>query len=480
VKLKDLIKNIEILGIKGDLETEVCGLSYHSNDVTPGGMFFVLRGERTHGRYYVEEAISNGARVILFDEPLCSYPEGITLIQVPSVREAMGEIAAKFYGQPVKQMTLIGITGTNGKTTTSHLIASILNKVGFKVGIIGTIGYSYCGSNVPAKMTTPESVELQRLLRDMLNCGVTHVVMEVSSHALAYKRVLGCSFKISVFTNLSRDHLDFHKDMEAYFFCKKMLFTHYLDGLGVINKDDDYGKSLLDLDIDYYTYGLNSASITAEVIKMGLDGTKAEIDTPRGKFNINTQLLGLPNVFNIMAATGAALGLGIDIVDIKAGIEGISYVPGRFQRISKNGIEVIVDYAHTPDALRYLLSTLKGFCSGRLITVFGCGGDRDRGKRRLMGEIAGRLSDLVVVTDDNPRNEPPEQIVKEIEIGLTHCKAHYLIIHDRRRAINFAINKAKRGDIIIVAGKGHETCQVFGEKVYPFSDIEEVKRALNA
>lgn len=490
MKLKDLINNIEVLEIRGDLETEVCGIASHSSYVSPGGIFFVLKGQKTHGRYYLADAINNGAGVIIFDEPFYDYPEGITLIQVQSVREAMGKIAAKFYGYPAKYMTLVGITGTNGKTTTSHLIASILNKAGFKVGIIGTIGYTYCDKSISAPMTTPESIELQKLLTEMLDAGITHVVMEVSSHALAYERVAGCGFKIALFTNLSRDHLDFHKDMKAYFYCKKRLFTDYLNGIGIVNKEDNYGKKLLNLNIPFITYGLNGADITAKVTKMDLDGTQAEIRTPKGAFNISTPLLGMPNVANIMAATGAALGLGTELIDIKAGIEAVSHVPGRLQRIEKNGISVIVDYAHTPDALRCALSTLRKSCSSpvkslfnrasRLITVFGCGGDRDRGKRKIMGEIAGKLSDLVIITNDNPRTESPEQIVKEIEIGLRHCKSPYFIIYDRKMAIRSAIRKARRGDIVLIAGKGHETYQILGERAFPFSDIEEVKEALDA
>lgn len=480
MKLKNLINNIEIIGIKGDLEKEVYGAASHSSRVSPGGIFFVLKGQKTHGRYYLEEAINNGARVIISDEPLYDCPEEVTFIQVPSVREAMGKMASKFYGYPAKYMTLVGITGTNGKTTTSYLIASILNKAGFKVGIIGTIGYTYCGKNISAPMTTPESVELQRLLKEMLDAGITHVVMEVSSHALAYKRIAGCGFKIGLFTNLSRDHLDFHKDMKTYFYSKKKLFTDYLDGIGIINKEDSYGKKLLNLDIPFITYGLNCADITAKVIKMDLDSTEAEIGTPKGAFNINTLLLGMPNLANIMAATGAALCLGIDLIDIKAGIEAVSFVPGRLQRIEKNGISVIVDYAHTPDALRCVLSTLRKFCSSRLITVFGCGGDRDRGKRKIMGEIAGKLSDLVIITNDNPRTEPPEQITREIEMGLKRCKGPYFIIYDRKMAIFSAIKKARKGDIVLIAGKGHEAYQILGEKICPFSDIEEVKKALDA
>ncbi len=480
MKLKNLINNTEILEIRGNLETEICGIASHSNYVSPGGIFFVLKGQKTHGRYYLAEAINNGAKVIIFDEPLPDCPEGVTLIQVQSVREAMGKIAARFYDYPAKYMTLIGITGTNGKTTTSHLIASILHKAGLKVGVIGTIGYSYYDRNISASMTTPENIDLQKLLKEMLDAGITHVVMEVSSHALAYERIAGCDFKIGVFTNLSQDHLDFHKDMEAYFYCKKRLFTHHLDGPGIINKEDNYGKKLLNLDIPFITYGLNCADIAAKVIKMDLDGTEAKIETPKGAFNINTSLLGMPNLYNIMSAAGAALGLDIELIDIKAGIEAVSYVPGRLQRISKNGIEVIVDYAHTPDALRCVLSNLRKFCSSRLITVFGCGGDRDRGKRKIMGEIAGKLSDLIIITNDNPRTESPEQIVKEIEMGLRHCKRPYFIIYDRKRAIRSTIKKARRGDIVLIAGKGHETYQIVGERVYPLSDIEEVENILDA
>ncbi len=481
MQLGSLLQNIEISRISGRIDIEVADITAHSKEVKPDSIFVALRGHRTNGALYIEEAVKNGAVCVIAEEEV-SVPESITVVRVKDARKAMAQIAAKFYGNPSKSLNLIGITGTNGKTTTSYLVASCLKKQGAKVGIVGTIGYRLEDQLIPAPLTTPDCLTLQRLFKQMKENGIKDVVMEVSSHSLVCQRVAGCEFKIAVFTNLSQDHLDFHKDMETYYEAKKVLFKHHLDpeGKAIINLDDRWGKRLLN-ELNgqrVITYGMSSeADVFVEGYCLSLEGIEAKIITPLGKLEISSELIGRPNLYNILAAAAAAIGLGIPLNQIKLGLEDVKGVPGRLERI-EGKVDVIIDYAHTPDALNQVLRTLRPLCKGNLITVFGCGGDRDKGKRPIMGQIASELSDFVIVTNDNPRTEPSRQIIQDIEMGIKKDKP-YCIVPDRRQAILWAIKHAQRGDIVLIAGKGHEDYQIIGDKKYHFSDKEEVLKVLS-
>lgn len=481
MQLRKILKDIQPLNITGDVEKEINNIVFNSKLASPNSLFVALKGTQHDGISYVSEAISKGAVAILAQEYPVPRHNGITYIQASDVRKTAALLAAAFYQHPAKKLNLMGITGTNGKTTTSYLIASILKEAGRKTGIIGTINYQYGNKTISAFLTTPESLDIQRLFKEMVTEGVSHVVMEVSSHALFYKRVAGCQFQLAIFTNLSQDHLDFHKDMEAYFACKKQLFTHYLGSKGkaIINLDDPYGKRILEeIKCPCITYGLSSkADIWTENFQISINKTTAYIHTPIESFSICSPLIGKPNLYNILAAAAAGIAMDLPINIIKTGIEKVSSICGRLERFSQNGIEVLVDYAHTPDALEQVLKTLRPLCQGRLITVFGCGGNRDKGKRPLMGKIASELSDMVIITDDNPRNEPSRQIIQDIEMGIKK-NALYYIIPKRPQAIAMAINTANRGDVVVIAGKGHEDYQIVGNKKYPLSDREEVKKAL--
>ncbi|MCD6319701.1 MAG: UDP-N-acetylmuramoyl-L-alanyl-D-glutamate--2,6-diaminopimelate ligase [Candidatus Desulfofervidaceae bacterium] len=483
MRLRELLKNILIVDTQGNLEIDVKHITAHSKQVSPGSLFIALKGLHNNGQAYIGEAIIKGAAAILTEEIPLDSKNGVTYIKVGNAREAAAKVAAAFYQHPAEKLTLIGITGTNGKTTTSFLIASILEQAQRRPGIIGTIKYQYAGKTIPASLTTPDSLELQKLFHEMLTNDITDVVMEVSSHSLFYKRVEGCKFKLAIFTNLSRDHLDFHENMEAYFNCKKELFTYYLapEGVAVINADDTWGQRLLKAvahHSPYITYGLSTQTqVRAQEVNFSLDGTKAIIQTPEGNFSLVSSLIGQPNLYNLLAATAAAIALGIPLSVIKSGLEKIGRVKGRMERFSGKGIEVIIDYAHTPDALKQALTTLRPFCQGKLITVFGCGGNRDRGKRPIMGEIASELADMIIITNDNPRNESSRQIIQDIEMGIKK-EIPYCIIPDRQQAIAWAIKYAKKGDVVLIAGKGHENYQIVGDKKYHLDDREEVIKNL--
>jgi UDP-N-acetylmuramoyl-L-alanyl-D-glutamate--2,6-diaminopimelate ligase len=481
MKLTVLLKEIDVLSIHGDASIDIKDITVNSKTVCPGSLFIALKGIHTDGSLYINEAIQRGA-VAVVTEKLPSVKENqATFVLVKDARETLAKLAAAFYGYPAKSLNLIGITGTNGKTTVSYLMASILKQAGREPGIIGTIRYQYGEKNIPASLTTPDSCELQRLLREMKDHKVTDVVMEVSSHALVYKRVYGCAFNAAIFTNLSRDHLDFHGSMENYFEAKKQLFVNYLSskGVAIINWDDDWGKKLITSPLPrFITYGLSSqADIFPKYVHLSLDGIETVVNTPAGRLQVKSSLIGKPNLYNLLAAIAAGVALEIPLAVIKTALEAVAPICGRLERLKGNGIDVIIDYAHTPDALKQVLKTLRPFCQGRLITVFGCGGDRDKGKRPLMGKIASELSDLVIITNDNPRSEPSRQIIQDIEMGINKDKA-YCIVPDRRQAIAWAIKHAQKGDMIVIAGKGHEDYQIIGNKRYHFSDREEVLKVI--
>ena len=499
IQLGCLIEGLEVSHISGPLSGDVLGIAYHSKQVRPNYLFVAIRGFNHNGHYFIPEAISRGAKVIVAEDiPQNSNVE--TLIQVPDSRKALARISAKFFGNSSLQLKVIGITGTNGKTTTSYLLESIFRHAGYNPGVIGTINYRFGNQLMCSSNTTPESLEMQKLLAQMVEEKVSHVVIEVSSHALDQNRVEGIHFDVGVFTNLTSEHLDYHGTINNYIQSKAKLFSCFLEKsnvsgvkIAVLNQDDpraNYIQSLTTAQIIWYGMGKN-ADITIEDAKVSPEGIYGVLKTPRGDIPFRIPLLGRFNLYNIMAAGGAAFVLNTPLEGIRGGLDCFTSVPGRMEKVGK-GIDftVLVDYAHTPDALEQALSTLKEFAPNRIITVFGCGGDRDRSKRPIMGKVAALLSDVVVVTSDNPRTEKPEQIISEIEEGIKksgvpkipslssdRCKG-YLTLANRGEAIQAALRVAQKGDIVLVAGKGHEGYQILGTQTVAFDDRTKIEEAL--
>lgn len=483
--LRGLTVNTPPAGL--NLTVPVAAIAYDSRRVAPGAVFVALKGLRADGGAFADQAVARGAQAIVSESP---RPEAATTawITVSDARLALALLADRFFDHPSRRMPVIGVTGTNGKTTTSYLLASILDAAGLHAGMLGTVAYRIGGEDREASRTTPEAPDVQQLLSEMLEHGGKSAVMEVSSHALSLKRVDGMRFAAGVFTNLTRDHLDFHEDMEAYFAAKRRLFEMLPAGApGVINIDDPRGPSLVAICSAPITYAINaSADVTPGNIEMTLGGLRFEIKTPRGPIQITSKLVGRPNVYNILAATATAVALDVPVKAIEAGVAGLSGVPGRFEVVSQpsDDVTVVVDYAHTDDALRNLLETARPLSTKRLITVFGCGGDRDRTKRPLMGMVAARLSDVVVITSDNPRSEDPARIIEEIERGIpagsqAATRAPMVMsVVDRSAAIDRAVSVAAPGDVVLIAGKGHEKYQQIGDRVLPFDDGEVARAAL--
>jgi len=406
---------------------------------------------------------------------------------VEDARLALAVLAAAFYRHPSREMRVIGITGTNGKTTTAYLVASIFDAAGVRCGLLGTVGYRIGDEVREATRTTPEAPEVQALLREMVDRQCGACAMEVSSHALSLRRVDAITFAAGIFTNLTRDHLDFHADMDDYFRAKRRLFEMLPPGApSLINLDDPRGASLVEAGGRPVTYAINrAADVTPGPLAFTLNGLSFDVRTPRGTLHVTSKLVGRPNVYNILAAVSAATALDVPFDAIERGLASLDGVPGRFQVVSdaKDEVTVVVDYAHTDDALRNLLETARPLAHGRLITVFGCGGDRDRTKRPLMGAVAGRLSDLIVITSDNPRSEDPNRIIEEVQRGITpdtrrDSAQRLMTIVDRRAAIAKAIELARPGDVVLVAGKGHEKYQVIGDRTLPFDDVAVAREAL--
>jgi len=485
-----------------DLDPDVSGIFYQSQTVRTGGVFVAIQGFSADGHDYIAQAVSRGAAAVVSQRPVVS---DAMVFQVPDTRKALADIAAAYYQRPSRRMTVIGITGTNGKTTTSYIIESILTSAGASVGVIGTINYRYGGLSFDNPVTTPESLDLQSIMARMQQAGVTHVVLEVSSHALELQRVRNCDIDIGVFTNLSQDHLDFHKDMAAYWASKQKLFTEILPASiksrpyrAVINCHDPKGKELAEtMALPALSTGLTAAEdIWAQNPVFSLSGITTTVHSPCGEVAVSSSLAGRHNLENILNAMGVGLALDIPLPAIRTGIEALRNVPGRLERVN-NRYErfVYVDYAHTPDALENVLWALRDLTTDRIICVFGCGGDRDRGKRPIMGGIATRLSDVAVVTSDNPRTESPQAIIDEILGGVvqgpgrhltekdflsTANHSGYLIEPDRRKAIRLSIQGARPGDTVLIAGKGHEDYQIVGDRKHPFDDREEAGKALKA
>lgn len=464
----------------------VSAIAYDSRRVTAGAIFVALRGLKTDGVAFAEQAVARGAGVIVAETP---RPDNIRApwLVVRDARLALALLADRFYDHPSGRMPVVGVTGTNGKTTTAYLLCAILDAADLKAGMLGTVAYRVGGEDREASRTTPEAPDVQQLLSEMLELGCRSAVMEVSSHALSLKRVDGMHFAAAVFSNLTRDHLDFHEDMEAYFAAKRRLFELLpRDAPGVINLDDPRGASLVEICGRPVTYAIAAAaSVKAGPVEMTLSGLRFDITTPGGVVAIRSRLVGKPNVYNILAATATAVALEVPLPAIARGIEGLAGVPGRFEVVSstEDDITVVVDYAHTDDALRNLLETARPLAAKRLITVFGCGGDRDRSKRPLMGMVAARLSDVVVITSDNPRSEDPQRIIEEIERGIpagsqSSKPPSVVSMVDRAQAIERAIAMANSGDVVLVAGKGHEKYQQIGDRVLPFDDGATARAAL--
>jgi UDP-N-acetylmuramoyl-L-alanyl-D-glutamate--2,6-diaminopimelate ligase len=489
MKLGDLLVGVELSQPAGTSDIEISSVAYDSRAVRPGALFVAIRGEKTDGNRFVFEAIERGAKAIASESARPAnatppVPANVEWVQVAQARHALATAGANFYKRPAEKLQLVGITGTNGKTTTSYLMDAILRAAGNATGLFGTITYRTPVGERPAKNTTPESLDLQSFLAEVRDAGGRFAVMEASSHALALDRLWGCPFAVAIFTNLTRDHLDFHKTFEDYFGAKRRLFEGTGAGrpaLGVVNTDDPYGKRLGGLAARTLTYGLhNGAEITTKKFALSFSGLEFTASTPAGKLAVRSPLVGRINVYNILAAMAAAIGLGISPEQIVAGIEQLRSVPGRFERVDcGQPFLVIVDYAHTDDALKNLIATARELNpSGRLITLFGCGGDRDRAKRPLMGEVAGRGSDLVVLSSDNPRSEDPLLIINDAIVGLQKTQARYRVEPDRAAAIEIALDEARQGDIVLLAGKGHETYQVLKDRTIEFDDREMARSAL--
>jgi UDP-N-acetylmuramoyl-L-alanyl-D-glutamate--2,6-diaminopimelate ligase len=471
----------------------VSAVSYDSRQVTPGAVFVALKGQHADGQAFVRDALARGAQAIVSEAPRPGDYDG-PWFQVADARLALAVLAAALYGWPSDELTLVGITGTNGKTTTAYLLESIFEAAGIRCGRIGTVGHRVGAREVEAARTTPEAPELHQMLRAMVAQGSGACVMEVSSHALALRRADYLRFAAGIFTNLTRDHLDFHRDMEDYFAAKRRLFELLpAEAPAVINLDDRRGAAMAAAAARPVTYAIDAAAdVRPGPLAFSLDGLSLDVRTPRGPLHIQSPLVGRPNAYNILAAVAAAMALDLPFSAIESGIRSLASVPGRFQIVSAAGddVRVVVDYAHTDDALKNLLETARQLAPARVITVFGCGGDRDRTKRPLMGAVAARLSDLVIVTSDNPRTEDPEQIVEEIKRGIVvpadriqkgqagPKATPYVAITDRRAAIERAIREARPGDLVLIAGKGHEKYQVIGERVLPFDDVDVAASAL--
>lgn len=489
--LNELTVGVKIKKLLGSENVRILGIAHDSNQVSEGFLFAAIKGETSDGHTFIRQAVDRGARALLVETMDGIDLRGVSVILVEDSRSSLAQISSNFYNHPTKELKIVGITGTNGKTTTTYLLESILQHDKKNVGVIGTVEHRYQGKKITSNMTTPESVDLMALLRDMRQSGVEYVVMEVSSHALDKKRVLGCHFDAAVFTNLSQDHLDYHKTLDNYFSAKKRLFTEVLKRSGkrptssVINVDDLYGRKLVEEsagNVISYSIDDRHATVFADEIKLTNEGIVSRVRTPWGKIDIRSNLLGRHNLYNILAATASALSLGVPSDSIEKGVSSLSSIPGRLERVdNKLGISILVDYAHTPDALKNVLQVVKPLTRGKLILVFGCGGDRDPMKRPIMGRIGRELSDILIVTSDNPRTESPEKIIEDIEIGVfdggfsekTYCR-----IIDRRSAIEKAIEIASEGDSVLIAGKGHENYQIVGRVKNPFDDREVAKNKI--
>ena len=485
MKLRDLLQGTEASIPPAAQELEIRQVACDSRKVQLRALFFALHGAQADGNAFIRDAVSHGAAAIASEELAPAFiPSSVAWIRVREARKALAVTAANFFGHPAEALQVVAVTGTNGKTTTTSLVDSIVKASGEKTGLFGTIAYHTPLGEYPAPNTTPESVDLQGFLAEIRDAGGSFAVLEASSHSLAMDRLWGCHFAAAVFTNLTREHMDYHKTFEDYFAAKKKLFEGTGAGapeVAVINTDDEYGKRLTGLAKKTVTYGLESdADITTKKFQLTFNGLAFTAQTPNGKLQVTSPLVGRINVYNILAAIGAAQALGFSTEIIEAGIRSLESVSGRFQRIDLGQpFFVVVDYAHTDDALENLIRTARELNpKGRIITLFGCGGGKDRTKRPVMGEVTGRLSDLTILSSDNPRTEDPLKIITDIIVGLQKTSGKYLIELDREKAIGVAMDEARAGDIVLLAGKGHENYQILADRTLEFDDRNVARQAL--
>lgn len=481
MKLSEVVRGIDIIDRYGNMEVDIKDIVYDSRKVIPGCVFICITGFAQDGHKYIEDAIKMGAVAAIVEKDVKVM--GITLVKVADTRKSMPVIGSNFYNHPTDTLKLIGITGTNGKTTTTYLIKSILDQAQKETSTIGTISIKIGKVEVPSSRTTPESVDLQKLFKEMLDEDMEYAVMEVSSHALDLGRVDNCSFRIGIFTNLTQDHLDYHKNFDNYREAKKKLFyktTH----ANIINIDDKHGRIIADeiksLKTDLITYGIdNNADIMAKNIEIDVKGIKFTLVTPTYNIDIQNNTPGRFSVYNCMAAAAVAYSEGINKEIIKEGLCNLESVPGRSEVLNiDKPYTVIIDYAHSPDALENILNAVRQYAKGKLITVFGCGGDREIEKRPIMGAVAGRLSDYCVITSDNPRSENPDSIIKQVEQGITDTNCDYICIENRRDAMKYALTIARKDDVVLLAGKGHETYQVLKEGTIHFDEREVIRELI--
>ncbi len=497
-----VLKDIEILDAQGRPQGEVSSICYDSRKCGPGSLFVAVGGLKVDGHDFIPEATARGAKFILHDRPFTAGP-GLFAARVRDSRRSLGIAGKNFYGHPSSRLPLIAVIGTNGKTTVTYLLEAILSAAGFRPGVIGTVNYRYGGRILAASHTTPESLDFQRILAEMLEGGATHVVAEISSHAIDLARIDDCEFGIGVFTNFTQDHLDYHGTMDNYFRAKRRFFTDVLPrsprrfaARAIVNADDPWGRKLVEaLAEPALTYGIEAAcDVRAESYRLSPEGIEASIVSGSRRLDVRSPMIGRFNLYNILSAVAAAEALGLSADAVRAGISSLSAVPGRMEKVSRNGEPLVfVDYAHTEDALRRVLQNLQDFKTGRIFTVFGCGGDRDRGKRPLMAGAAADYSDAVIVTSDNPRTEEPLAIIGEIEAGMKKdliakvdprelgrrgTSRVYAVIPDRAQAIEAAIRAAAGGDTVLIAGKGHEDYQIVGSRKFPFDDRTVARQAL--
>jgi len=486
---EELLDGAEVLSRQGN--APINGLDYDSRRIGRGYAFVAMRGETTDGNKYIDQAIEKGVTAIVTDSLEQAMRPNVAWAVVQHGRRALARLSANFYKKPAERLRVTGVTGTNGKTTTTFIVEAILQRAKRKNALVGTVEYHLPNQTLAAPHTTPEALELNQIFAKAIGLGATEAVMEVSSHALEQQRVFGVPFDVAIFTNLTRDHLDYHKTMENYFASKKILFA----GCGtepprcaVLNADDEYGRELAKFSksksAEVFTYGIEAGDFHTDKLEMNPGGNRFDLVTPSGTIPLFSPLIGRVNVYNVLAACAAAYARECKAEEIAKGIEGMRRVPGRFEKVDEGQpFAVVVDYAHTDDALKNLTRLAREFVSragnnGRVITVFGCGGDRDRAKRPLMGEAAGRGSDFVIVTTDNPRSEDPLAIINDSMPGLQRSGAKYVMEPDRRKAIALALDEASAGDMVLIAGKGHEKTQTTRAGVFPFDDFEVAREEL--
>jgi UDP-N-acetylmuramoyl-L-alanyl-D-glutamate--2,6-diaminopimelate ligase len=493
MRLTELFQSLEgqvaVLERRGDMQVDIAGITDDSRAVRPGSLFLAVHGEQVNGHQFISAAVQAGAAAVVAQQ--CAPGLAVPCVLVADSRKAVGLLSGRFYGEPAARLRMVGVTGTNGKTTTTYVCKALLEALGRQVGLIGTVAYEIGSDILPASHTTPGALELQQLLAKMVERGCGVAVMEVSSHALAQDRVSGCEYDVAVFSNLTQDHLDFHRTMEEYFQAKLRLFTGLAGGRkpnkrAIVNGDDPSGRRIQALcRVPLWTYGLKSkVDLSAENVRLSLGGTTFRAVTPAGSFDVESHLVGEHNVYNLLAAIGVALHEEATTDQIREAITHVTNVPGRFERVmGGQPFTVVVDYAHTEDALVRVLTAAQALKAGRIITVFGCGGDRDRGKRPRMGRAAVQYSDVVILTSDNPRTEDPLAILQEVEAGVREAlrdrpAVQYRKVPDRREAITTAVREAKPGDMVLIAGKGHEDYQIIGVKKFHFDDREVAREAI--